>query len=182
MFMRNFFLVLFCVVIVLLQASSAGVFFGFERIPNLVLALAISLVLIMGFEKSLVWIILIGVLADAYSGWAIGINAIILVLIAWAISGIMLVANIKSRRLLFFPALFFLTAGFVIVYDLLAGAAGRAANLWLGANNSGFGTYYFSWSYVLKIVFTALFVYAIYYFVEKINAAFSRPEPSFVRK
>lgn len=180
--MRNFFLALFCVVIVLLQVSSAGIFFGFERIPNLVLALAVSLVLIMGFEKSLVWIILAGILVDAYSGWAIGINAVILVLIAWATSGFQSVADIKSRRLLFFPAIFFLTAGLAVTYDLLARLAGRAATLWLGANNLGFGAYYFSWNYALKVIFTAFSVYAVYYFAKKINALFSRPAPSFVRK
>jgi rod shape-determining protein MreD len=180
--MRNFFLAIFCGAVVLLQVSSAGVFFGSERIPNLVLVLTVSLTLMLGFEKSLAWIIFAGLLVDSYSGWALGINAIIFVLIAWAISGLQLVANIRSRRLLFLPALFFLSAGFAVVYDLLAGIASRAASLWLGANDLGFGAYYFSWSYALKIIFTAFSVYAVYYFAVKINDAFSRPTPSFLRK
>ncbi|MFA5925716.1 MAG: hypothetical protein WC831_02175 [Parcubacteria group bacterium] len=180
--MRNFFFVIFCAAVVFLQVSSAGVIFGSERVPNFALALVISLVLVLGFEKSLAWIILTGILVDVYSGWIIGMDALVMIIIAWVVSALLSVADIKSRKSLFFPALFLLSAGFALIYDILAGIFMHVAILWLNIGGSYFRVNYSGWDYTFKIFFTALSVYAVYYFVERINRLFSRPAPAFVRK
>lgn len=180
--MRNFFLTIFCVTVVFLHTSSAGVFFGPESLPNLTLALAVSLTLVLGFRESLVWIFLVGMLIDVYSGWTIGVSALILAIIAWAISGFSSVADIRLRRLYFLPILFFLSAGLVFAYDILAQIFMRAGFLRLGADMFVFGTDYLSGNYFLKVFLTALSVFAIYYITAKINRFFSRPAPVFVKK
>ena len=167
--MRNLFIAIFCAAVVLAHISAAGLFFKPERIPNITLALVISLVFILGFEKSLVWIILSGLLLDAVSGRIFGTSALLLALIGWTISALSTAVDFKSRRLLFLPGLFLLSAGLAFLFDILDGILIRVSGAWLDVHGIVSGINYFSWDYVLKIIFTSLFVFAIYYLIARLN-------------
>lgn len=167
--MRNLFLAIFCVAVVLLYISAAGPFFKSERIPNITLSLVISLVFILGFDKSLVWIILSGLLLDVVSGHIFGTSALLFVLIGWMISALSKAVDFKSRRLLFLPTLFLLSAGLTLLFDLLEGMIAYVSISWLGFQGMSPDINYFNWDYILKIIFTAFFVFAIYYVINKMN-------------
>lgn len=167
--MRNLFIAIFCAAIVLLHISASGIFFKSERIPNITLALVIGLVFILGFEKSLVWIVIAGLLLDAVSGRIFGISALILALIGWAISALSTAVNFRSRRLLFLPVLFLLSAGLAFVFDISEGMIIRASGAWFNAQGGVSGINYFSGDYVLKISYTAFFAFIMYYLAARLN-------------
>ena len=167
--MRNLFIAIFCVAVVLLHISAAGLFFKPERIPNITLALVISLVFILGFERSIIWIVLAGLLLDAISGHIFGISALLLVLVGWMISALSTAVDFKSRRLLFLPVLFFLSASLTFFFDILDGIFIRVSGAWFNFYGMVSSINYFSWDYVLKITFTALFVFIIYYLTKRLN-------------
>lgn len=167
--MRNLFIAIFCAAVVLLHISAVGLFFKPERIPNITLALVISLVFILGFEKSLIWIILVGLIFDAVSGRIFGTSALLLALIGWTISTLSTAVDFKSRRLLFLPVLFLLSAGLAFLFDILEGIITRVSGAWLNFHGMASNINYFSWDYVLKIVFTSLFVFIIYYLIVRLN-------------
>jgi len=167
--MRNLFIAVFCAAVVLLHISAAGIFFKAERIPNITLALVISLVFILGFEKSLVWIIFAGLLLDAVSGHIFGTSALLLALMGGMISALLTAVDFKSRRLLFLPALFLLSAILTFLFDILEGVVIRVSGAWLNVRGLVSGINYFSSDYIFKIVFTALSVFFIYYLTKRLN-------------
>jgi rod shape-determining protein MreD len=167
--MRNFFIAIFCAAVVLLHTSAAGALFKSERIPNITLALVISLVFILGFEKSLIWIILSGFLLDVVSGHIFGTSALLLVLIGWIISALSTAVDFKSRRLLFLPTLFLLSAGLTFLFDVLDSIISHFSISWFSFQGMVSSINYFDWDYFLKIIFTAFFVFIIYYLINKMN-------------
>jgi len=167
--MRNLFIAIFCAVVVILHISAAGVFFKAERVPNITLAFVISLVFILGLERSLVWIVLAGLLLDAVSGHIFGTSALLLVLMGWIISALSTAVDFKSRRMLFLPVLFFLSASLAFLFDILDRIFIRVSGVWFNSLGIVASINYFSWDYFLKIVFTALFVFVIYYLTKRLN-------------
>lgn len=167
--MRNLFIAILCAAVVLAHISAAGLFFKPERIPNITLALVIGLVFILGFERSLVWVVFSGLLFDAVSGHIFGTSALLLVLVGWMISVLSTAVDFKSRRLLFLPVLFLLSASLAFLFDILDGIFIRVSGAWLNVRDMVSGINYFSWDYVLKIAFTALSVFIIYYLIQRLN-------------
>jgi len=160
--MKNFVLFIFCVVAVFLQLSVEGSFFSAGRIPDLALALVITLVISMGFEKSAPWLVFTGLLIDAGSGTIFGTVALVYVLIGWAISHLAAVADIRSRKILFAASLGAITVFSEIAKNLFFWASFRLKDQYL---HQSFGIHanFFSLDYFLKIVYTVLAVYLIYY-------------------
>jgi rod shape-determining protein MreD len=167
--MRNLFFAIFCTAVILLHISAAGSFFRPERVPNITLALVMSLVLVLGFEKSLVWIILSGLIFDTASGYIFGTSALLLVLIGWTIGALSTVVDVKSRKLLFLPSLFLLSVIFALLFDATEGLIIRISSSWFNFHSMISSANYFSWDYVLKITFTALSVFVIYYLTKRMN-------------
>jgi rod shape-determining protein MreD len=167
--MRNLLIATFCVALVLLHISAAGAFFKSEIIPNVTLALVISLVFILGFDKSLAWIILSGLLLDVVSGHIFGTSALLFVIIGWMISVLSTAVDFKSRRLLFLPTLFLFSAGLTFLFDVLNGMITHVSISWFGIQGMASSINYFNWDYILKIIFTAFFVFVIYYLINRMN-------------
>jgi rod shape-determining protein MreD len=160
--MKNFFLFVFCTIVVFFQLSVEGSFFSPERIPDLVLALVITLVVSMGFEKSAPWLVFTGLLIDAGSGTIFGTVALAYILIGWAISHLAAVADIRSRKILFAASLGAITVFSEIAKDLFFWASFRLKDYYL---HQSFAVHanFFSLDYFLKIVYTVLTTYLIYY-------------------
>jgi rod shape-determining protein MreD len=160
--MKNIILIIFCTIAVFFQLSIEGSFFSPGRIPDLALALAITLVLTMGFERSAPWLVFMGFLIDAGSGTIFGTAALAYVFIGWSISHLSAVADIRFRKILFAVSLGTITVFSEIVKDLLFWASFRFKNYYL---HQLFAIHmnFFSLDYFFKILYTVLVVYLIYY-------------------
>ncbi len=108
--MKKFYLFLFVLAVFFLQYSILGVFFRSGRIPNLFVALTVSLAILFGFEKSLGWTVFAGFFLDIGSSWLFGSGILALVVILWLIDKMKAIAEFRSKRYLF-AVLLFLTAG-----------------------------------------------------------------------
>ena len=179
--MKNFALFIFCVVTVFLQLSVAGVFFSARRIPDLALALVITLVLAMGFKESLKWILLTGILIDAGSSTVFGTATLVYFLIGWMVSGLVDVADIRSKKTFFLAAFagavavsevgkdIFLFAILKIKADFLHEPLGAFLNI-------------FSTDYLFKILYTIIAAYVIYYIFRKVSRALFLEPVKLVKK
>lgn len=166
--MKNFFLFIFCIIAVFLQLSVEGSFFSPERIPDLALALVITLVVSMGFEKSALWLVLAGILIDAGSGTIFATATLAYILIGWAISHLSAVADIRSRKILFAVSLGAITVFSEIAKDLFFWASFRIKDYYLRQSYTVHANF-FSLNYFLKIVYTVLAVYLIYYAFRRLS-------------
>ena len=166
--MKNFYLFLLILVLFLFQYSALGVFLKSEQIPNLFVALTVSLAVILGFEKSLGWVILSGFWLDAGSFWIIGSGSLALVIILWLIDKIKAIAEFRSKKH-WFAILLFLTAGLSsILFDGLLEIIFKTEKIFFADINpvhlfSSSGT-----DYVLKTIGTALSVILLYFWVRQI--------------
>jgi rod shape-determining protein MreD len=160
--MKNLFLFVFCTIVVFFQLSAFGSFFSPERIPDLALALVITLVIAMGFEKSVLWLVFTGLLIDAGSGTIFGTATLAYVLIGWAISHLAAVADIRSRKILFAASLGAITVFSEISKDLFFWAGFHLKDYYL---HQSFAVHinFFSLGYLMKMIYTVLAVYFIYY-------------------
>ncbi|OGI27653.1 MAG: hypothetical protein A2359_03020 [Candidatus Moranbacteria bacterium RIFOXYB1_FULL_43_19] len=166
--MKNFNLFLLILVLFIFQFSILGVFFQSGRIPNLFVALVVSLAIIFGFEKSLPWVVFAGFLSDAGSTWLFGSGILALVIILWLIDKVKAIAEFRSKRYLFAFLLFLTTGVSSVAFDISIELILKAEKLFsLGVSsaslNLSFGT-----DYTLKTAYTALSVIAVYFFVRKI--------------
>lgn len=168
--MKNFALFILCVVAVFLQLSVVGVFFPARRIPDLALALVITLVLTMGFKESLKWILLTGILIDAGSSTVFGTTTLAYLLIGWMVAGLIDVADIRSRKTFFLVA--FAAA---IVVSEIAKDIFIFFILKIKANflhePFGVSSNIFSADYFFKILYTIIAAYAVYYIFRRISRA-----------
>ena len=168
--MKNFILFIFCIVAVLIQLSVEGVFFTGSRMPDLTLAFVITLVLALGFRKSFKWILLTGLLVDAGSGAIFGTAALAFFVIGWAVSRFAAHADIRSRKI-FFLASF----AVIIAFSEMAKDFFVLASLKIRANFShesyGAPLHIFSLDYFLKILYTILAAYIIYYIFRRVSRA-----------
>jgi rod shape-determining protein MreD len=168
--MKNFALFIFCVVTVFLQLSVAGVFFSARRIPDLAMALVITLVLTTGFKESLKWILLTGILVDAGSSTIFGTATLVYFLIGWMVAGLIDVADIRSRKTFFLAVFAAATVVSEIVKDIFIFAILKVKANFL---HESFGTSLkvFSADYFFKILYTIIAAYAIYYIFRRISRA-----------
>lgn len=168
--MRNLVLFAFCVTVVFFQLSVEGVFFAERRIPDLALALVITLVLALKFRASFKWILFMGFLIDAGSGGIFGTTALAYFLIGWAVSRFVVIADIRSRKAFFLATL----AGAVFISEIikdlffLAGLKMRANYL----NESLAASLNFlSVDYIFKIAYSMLAAFVIYYLFRRTSRA-----------
>lgn len=166
--MKNLILLSFCAVVVLLQLSAEGVVFSGQRIPDLALALAITLVVTMGFEKSIGWIVLIGLLIDAGSNPVFGTTALAYLLTGWGISCLVTVADIRSRKILFLLSLAAFTVFSEVAKDFLVLGSLKIKAHYFKEAFSVSGNF-FSLDYALKILYTILAMYFVYYIFKRIR-------------
>ena len=168
--MKNLILFIFCIVVVFSQLSVAGVFFHEHRIPDLALALVITLVLALGFKESFKWILLTGVLIDAGSSAVFGTMILAYFLLGWTISRFSDIADIRSRKFFFLAVLAALIVFSEILKDLLvAGSLKIKENYFHESLNASF--HIFSLDYFLKIIYTVLAAYIVYYIFRRVSRA-----------
>lgn len=168
--MKNLVLIIFCVAIVFLQLSVAGVFFSVRRIPDVALALVITLVLTMGFKESLKWILLIGILIDAGSSVVFGTATLAYFLIGWMVSGLIEVADIRSRKAFFLAAFAAAATVSEIAKDVIILASSKIKAIFLH-ESYGVSIHFFGFDYFFKIVYTIFAAYVIYYIFRRISRA-----------
>jgi len=168
--MKNLVLIIFCVITIFFQLSVEGVFFPARRIPDLALALVITLVLAMGFKEALKWILLTGILIDAGSSTVFGTATLAYFLIGWMVSGLIDVADIRSRKTFFLTVLAAAALISEIAKDVLI-----FAGLKIKANffHESFGASLniFSVDYLFKIIYTIFAAYVIYYVFRRVSRA-----------
>jgi rod shape-determining protein MreD len=160
--MKNLFLFLLCVIVVFLQFSALGVFFSGRRIPDLALALVITLVLALGFKESLKWILLIGILIDAGSPSIFGTVTLAYFLIGWMTAGLGNVSDIRSRKTFFLAVFAAAVLVFEVAKDMLI-LASLSINNNFSREPSGAWLNIFGFDYFLKILYTVIAAYVIYY-------------------
>ena len=166
--MKNIFIAIFCIVIVFFQLSVEGVFFGQQRIPDLALALVITLILAAGFEKSIGWILLTGGLLDMGTRTIFGTTALVFLLIGWAISSLAAVTDIRSKKMFFLILLACIAAIAEIIKDLAIVESTRIGAYYL-QNTTNLYAVHFNVDYFLKIFYTILATYAVYYIFRRMS-------------
>lgn len=168
--MKNFIIFIFCIIVVFFQLSVEGIFFSNYRIPDLALAFVVTLVLAVGFKKSFKWILLTGLLIDAGSSAVFGTAALAFFVIGWAISRFAAHADMRSRKIFFLASFAVIVAISEIVKDFF-----MLASLKIKADffHETFGAplHIFSLDYFLKIFYTILAAYAVYYIFRRVSRA-----------
>jgi cell shape-determining protein MreD len=168
--MNKFFFFLLSVIIVFFQLSVLGVFFDARVIPNVALSFVICLVLLLGIEKSLVWIILVGFLIDIGSAWLWGTSALIFVIASALTDTINKYTEIRSLK----SAQMFVLA-FVLLFSSFAAdffgiVFSKIESQWIG-RNVFYGVSFFSFEYGVKSVAAVATGIVIYYLIRKWNVA-----------
>lgn len=169
--MKNLVLFIFCLIAVFLQFSVAGVFFSASRIPDLALALVITFVLTLGFEESVKWILLAGILIDAGSSAIFGTTTLGFFVMGWLVSWTAGATDLRSKKTFFAAALGVLVALSEIAKDLLVMAGAKIRAGFLG-ESSGISLHIFSFDYLLKIIYTIFATYIIYYVFRRLSRKF----------
>ncbi|MDD5489779.1 MAG: rod shape-determining protein MreD [Candidatus Moranbacteria bacterium] len=166
--MRKMYLFLFVLILFILQYSILGVFFRSGRIPNLFVALTVSLAIIFGFEKSLGWTVLAGFFLDVGSSWLIGSGILALVVILWLIDKMKAIAELRSKRYLFAVLLFFTAGISSVVFDALMGIIFKTEGFFSLSISASHSFPSLGADYALKTVYTAASVIPVYFFARKI--------------
>jgi rod shape-determining protein MreD len=169
--MKNIILVIFCAVIVFFQLSVEGTFFGQQRIPDLALALVITFTVALGFSESIKWILFTGILLDMGSSAIFGTTALIFFLVGWATSSFGTIADMRSKKILFLAALAFVAAFAEILKDLALVASARIKTHY-SQNTTNFLSVHFDFDYFLKILYTVLATYAVYWIFRRMSKFF----------
>lgn len=168
-FMRNFNLFIFILVVVFLQLSVLGSFVSPARTPNLILALAVSLVIYQGFEKYLGWVILGGFLLDIGASWPLGSTSLLLVLVALGIDKLSAVSNIKSKHSLFYLSLAVVFVLSLFVFDWASVGLLSIEKYFLKNNQLISLPVKIDFDYLLKSIYTILSGFIIYFIVRKLE-------------
>jgi hypothetical protein len=166
--MKKLNVAVFIIIIFLLQFSVFGVFIRLERIPNLFIAFAVSLIIFFGFEKSLPWIIIAGLAMDSGSSWMIGSGTIILVVISWLLDKLKIIAELRSKRYLFAFLLAFLVILSSSIFDILVFAA-VSFEKQSGVQGITIPEIRVNLDYLMKLAYAAIFGIAIYYLARRIK-------------
>ncbi|OGI25387.1 MAG: hypothetical protein A3J76_02025 [Candidatus Moranbacteria bacterium RBG_13_45_13] len=174
--MKNYFLFVFCFLAVVFQLSVLGNFFDAKRLPDLVLIFSLTLILSLGFERSMVWLVVAGLLLDAGSNWRLGTTSLALVMLGMGLERILRFAEIRSRRFLFVLLFGIIIAFSKIVFDLASQMI-----FWMTAyykkQPAGIQAAFFSQDYFLKIFYTILIGYFTYYIFRKLSRKLFAPQP-----
>lgn len=172
--MKNFFLFVFCGLAVIFQFSVLGNFFDAGRSPDLVLVLAITLVVALGFERSIVWLVVLGLLADAGSNWRLGATSLLLVSLGLGLEKLLRFAEIRSRK-----SLFVLLFGLIIAFSKIIFDLTSSAIFWITAyfKKQMIVTqmFFFNRDYFLKIFYTVMLGYLTYYIFRKLSRKMLAP-------
>ena len=132
--MNKFLFFLLSVIIVYFQLSVFGIFFDARVIPNVVLSFVICLVLLAGIEKSLVWVVLSGLLFDISSAWLWGTSAFIFVIVSALADKINKYTEIRSLKSAQMLVLAFVLLVSSFAFDFLGFVFSKIENQWLGKN------------------------------------------------
>lgn len=160
---------MFIIIIFILYYSVLGVFLQNSIIPNLFVALTVSLAIIFGFEKSLTWIIFAGFLMDIGSAWPVGSGILALVIVLWLIDKMKAITEFRSKRYLFVFLLFFTSGISNVVFDILMELIVRIEKIFLLNVSAVYSFPIFEKNYILKNSCTALSIIVVYFFARKIS-------------
>jgi len=105
--MKPFLIILLLLLVVVLESASASLFDFLEVSPNLVLSLVLSLVLLKDFRQVWRYLLVIGLLADFFSGLPFGLISLSLVITGYSVS--------LLNRTTFSAVSFWVIAGFAFL-------------------------------------------------------------------
>ncbi|MDD3487286.1 MAG: rod shape-determining protein MreD [Candidatus Moranbacteria bacterium] len=165
------FLFIFCFAAAVLQISAGGVFFPQSQIPDLALGLVIALVLALGFSESVKWIFLVGILIDSASSSVFGSATLSYFLVAWAVSQIAEVADIRSQKTFFLSVLAAAVAASEILKDAFLVAVLKLRSGIIHIHLAP-PIHFFSLDYALKIAYTVVAAFILYYLLRKLSRRF----------
>lgn len=177
--MKKFYLFIFIGLLFLIQYSVLGVFLPSARIPNLFVALAVSLIIIFGFERSVSWVAFAGLFMDMGASWFLGSGALVLILISWLVDRLKVVAELRLKKHLF-----------VLLFGLIIFVSSLAFDIFLRFELEA-QRYIFSsvpslpsvranLDYLIKLVYSVILGGGVYYFIRQMEIL-SRP-PVAVRR
>jgi len=166
--MRNLIFFIICLALTIFQLSVLGVFFSYNRLPDLILVFVIALVIQKGLEESLKWIVILGLLIDAGSHWLCGTSALVFLILGALFGALSEVTGIKTRKTLLLFSLAPIIAIFKIASDAAVIFLSKLENYWLGENFPE-AIIFFSWDYVLKLTYTVLAGYLIYFLLKRVD-------------
>lgn len=164
--MKKFYLFILILILFILQYSVLGVFLQSTRIPNLFVALAASLAIIFGFEKSIGWTVLAGFLMDIGAPWPVGSGILILVLILWLVDRLKVVAELRSRRYFFISLFALIVFVSAFAFDLLLKFE-LGAERYILENAPAFSGPVANLDYFFKLAYSVILGMGIYHFCRK---------------
>jgi cell shape-determining protein MreD len=167
--MKNFNLFILVSIVVLIQLSALGSFLSPARMPNLALALVISLVIFQGFERYLGWVIFSGFLLDAGTGWPMGSTPLLLVLIALGIDKLNSVANIRSGQSLFLLSLAVILVLSLFIFDWASIGLSSIEKHFLNNSQLTYSPVKIDFDYLMKSAYTVLSGFLIYFILKKLQ-------------
>jgi rod shape-determining protein MreD len=166
--MNKFLFFLICIIIVFFQLSVLGIFFDARVIPNVALSLVVCLALLLGFEKSLAWAILAGLLIDMGSAWLWGTSALIFVIVSGLVDKINAYAEIrslKSAQMLVLVSVLLVSS---FTFDFLGIVFSKIEGQWIG-KDLFYDFSFFSFEYGAKSAAVVASGIVIYYLFRKWN-------------
>lgn len=172
--MRNFFLRNFIIFfIIFIQINFLDLIFLKNNFINLSVLALISWIIIIGFEKAWLWIVVLGIFNDIFLAEKIGYNIVLFILLAYLVSFI-------SKRFIIDRKLsgFLLVAFFIVVGNFLGSifnvwfenAEFLRENLFYGAKN-----YFTDWNnFIIANFISGILFYFIYILIDKIEKHIAR--------
>jgi hypothetical protein len=169
--MKKFYLFVFILALFVLQYSVLGAFMQSARLPNLFVALAVSMAIIFGFEKSASWVILAGVLMDVGAPWPIGAGTLVLVLILWLADKIKAVMELRLTRYFFVLLYALMVIIFSFAFDVFLKLE---LGIWkyIFHKTSNLSGLKVDLNYALKLFWALLFGIGVYYFSRSTKVRF----------
>jgi rod shape-determining protein MreD len=159
--MQNFIFFVFCLVLTYIQVSALPIFFEVNRIPSLILSFIVSIVILRGFQWSVKWILLLGILMDIFSFQLLGINILGFLAVAVVAYEIRSAYHLRAKRILFLVML-----EIIVFISMLSFSMSKALAAKLIALTTKYAYQYtlnvFSLDYLLSIFYTLIFAVPVY--------------------
>jgi rod shape-determining protein MreD len=166
--MKKWTITFFLVIIFIVQFSTLSVFLKTKWVPNLFLLFAISLIILFGFDESWEWIVVCGLLMDAGANWLWGTGTLVMIVIAWLVNELKIIAEFRSRRYIFLVILSLLFVVSSLAFDFSIHFL-TALEKQMGISKNFSFDFYADTDYLAKLIFSIICGLAIYSFSRKIK-------------
>ncbi|MFA5871671.1 MAG: hypothetical protein WC858_03010 [Parcubacteria group bacterium] len=167
--MQNFIFIVFCLILTYVQVSALPIFFEVHRIPNLILSFLVSIVILKGFQWSIKWILLLGILLDIFSFQLLGLNILGLFVAALVAFEIKSAYRLRARRILFLVMFEVIIFASKLSFDISKIIVSRLVAL-TTKYSYVYALNIFSFDYVLSVLYTLIFAVPMYFIASRFIA------------